>query len=268
MNKIIKQAFTLIELLVVIAIIGILSGLIVVSMSSVTQKANIAKAQVFSNSLRNSLMANIVTEWKFDGLTIDGSAASDNDVLDTWGGTNNGNVSLSLLANRPIVKRDSNCVSGSCLYFDGADYVTIAPFNYAEVNDFSIGAWVNWSGFSGGNFAPIYLSYTSSTSTGIEIGMGGSGNFIWDIRKSGNIVRRQYTSDIVVPKNIWKYVTVTKIGDNDVVIYIDGVKNMSTRIAATQNSIAEGYFIGRQVHATFPDWIRLLVSLMISVYIT
>ena len=52
MNKFIKQAFTLIELLVVIAIIGILSGLIVVSMSGVTQKATIAKAQVFSNSLR------------------------------------------------------------------------------------------------------------------------------------------------------------------------------------------------------------------------
>jgi prepilin-type N-terminal cleavage/methylation domain-containing protein len=63
MNKLLRQAFTLIELLVVIAIIGILSGLIVVSMSGVTQKANIAKAQVFSNSLRNSLMLIIVGEW-------------------------------------------------------------------------------------------------------------------------------------------------------------------------------------------------------------
>jgi prepilin-type N-terminal cleavage/methylation domain-containing protein len=54
MNELIKKAFTLIELLVVIAIIGILSGLIVVSMGGVTQKANIAKAQVFSNSLKNA----------------------------------------------------------------------------------------------------------------------------------------------------------------------------------------------------------------------
>ena len=55
MNRFIKKAFTLIELLVVIAIIGILSGLIVVTMSGVTQKARIAKAQAFSNSLRNAL---------------------------------------------------------------------------------------------------------------------------------------------------------------------------------------------------------------------
>ena len=49
MHKIKQLAFTLIELLVVIAVIGILSGLIVVSMSGVTNKATIAKAQVFSN---------------------------------------------------------------------------------------------------------------------------------------------------------------------------------------------------------------------------
>jgi len=82
MNKLLKQAFTLIELLVVIAIIGILSGLIVVSMGNMNQKATIAKAQVFSNSLRNSLMANIVSEWKMD----EGSGAT---VNDTWGGLNN-----------------------------------------------------------------------------------------------------------------------------------------------------------------------------------
>jgi prepilin-type N-terminal cleavage/methylation domain-containing protein len=58
MKKTVSIAFTLIELLVVIAIIGILSGLIVVTMNGVTQKANIAKAQVFSNSLRNALMLN------------------------------------------------------------------------------------------------------------------------------------------------------------------------------------------------------------------
>jgi len=66
MHKIFRQAFTLIELLVVIAIIGILSGLIIVSMNGITNSATVAKAQVFSNSLRNALMMNLVSEWKFD----------------------------------------------------------------------------------------------------------------------------------------------------------------------------------------------------------
>jgi prepilin-type N-terminal cleavage/methylation domain-containing protein len=113
MNRLLKQAFTLIELLVVIAIVGILSGLIVVSMGGITQKANIAKAQVFSNSLRNSLMLNIVAEWKFDGYGKNNGEAIDvNYIKDTWG-TNHG----ATITGAPKVATD--CISGSCLYFDG-----------------------------------------------------------------------------------------------------------------------------------------------------
>lgn len=126
MNKLIIKAFTLIELLVVIAIIGILSGLIVVGMGSMTNNANTAKGQVFSNSLRNSLMMNMVSEWRFDGPTSDGSAATVNDVLDTWSKINNGTLS----ANPPVVRTGSNCLSGSCLQFDGS--AASGSYNYAD----------------------------------------------------------------------------------------------------------------------------------------
>jgi prepilin-type N-terminal cleavage/methylation domain-containing protein len=111
MNK--KQsAFTLIELLVVIAIIGILSGLIVVSMSGVTNKATLAKAQVFSNSLRNALMLNLVSEWKFD----EGSGIS---ATDTWGNHAPGTITGATYS--------TSCVYGSCLAFSGTgQYVTVA----------------------------------------------------------------------------------------------------------------------------------------------
>ena len=78
-----RVAFTLIELLVVIAIIGILSGLIITTMSGATESARIAKLKVYSNSVRDTLGANMVSEWKFDGPTGDGIAATANDVLDT-----------------------------------------------------------------------------------------------------------------------------------------------------------------------------------------
>ena len=81
MNKLLKTAFTLIELLVVIAIIGILSGLIVVSMSGVTEKANIAKSQVFSNSLRNSLMINTVSQYNFNDSNLQEADVVDNHVF-------------------------------------------------------------------------------------------------------------------------------------------------------------------------------------------
>jgi prepilin-type N-terminal cleavage/methylation domain-containing protein len=145
MNKLIKKAFTLIELLVVIAIIGILSGLIVVSMGGMTQKATIAKAQVFSNSLKNSLMMNISGEWKMD----EGSGTMAND---TWTKVNNG--TLSNFANTTAGYGDantsgwmssSNCISGTCLKFDGVDdYVNFGNnSSLRNLSSFTLEMWYN-----------------------------------------------------------------------------------------------------------------------------
>ena len=71
-----EYAFTLIELLVVIAIIGILSGLIITTMSGATESARIAKLKVYSNSVRNTLGANLVSEWKFDNSNANDSWGS------------------------------------------------------------------------------------------------------------------------------------------------------------------------------------------------
>jgi prepilin-type N-terminal cleavage/methylation domain-containing protein len=128
MNKLLKQAFTLIELLVVIAIIGILSGLIVVSMGGVTSKANIAKAQVFSNSLRNSLMLNLVSEWRLDG-----------DAIDSWG-NNDGTVTGATWETNT-----NNCINSTCLLFSGGtgDYVLMAAITELTVGKpFILSAWV------------------------------------------------------------------------------------------------------------------------------
>lgn len=124
MSKIIKQAFTLIELLVVIAIISILSGLIVVSIGGMTQKATIAKAQIFSNSLRNSLMLNLVSEWKFD-----------DNVNDSWG-NNNGTV-----VGTPVYESSSGCISGKCFSFSGDDYITVASKTYDLSAGLTISFW-------------------------------------------------------------------------------------------------------------------------------
>jgi len=133
-------AFTLIELLVVIAIIGILSGLIVVTMNGVTQKANIAKSQIFSNSLRNSLMLNMVSEWKLDG-----------NVNDLWGG-NNGTLTGGTYAS-------NNCIYGSCASLDGyGDYIDLGSGSkitdvFGDGQSFTYSVWfyptafpatVNW----------------------------------------------------------------------------------------------------------------------------
>jgi prepilin-type N-terminal cleavage/methylation domain-containing protein len=137
MNKLIQQAFTLIELLVVIAIIGILSGLIVVSMGGVTEKATIAKAQVFSNSLRNSLMANLISEWNFNEST----GAS---TIDNWSGGKTGTLTNFNFDSTDGWQSDSQCISGGCLQFDGTDdYLNYGDiYRPDRVNDRMYSFWV------------------------------------------------------------------------------------------------------------------------------
>ena len=134
-----NKSFTLIEILVVIVVIGILSAFILVGMSSISNSANIAKGKAFSNSLRNSLLMNLVSEWKFDGpTTIDQTATAD-DLKDNWN-TNNGSISSA-----PKVKGGNDCVSGKCIYFDGIDdYISAVDSPTLDITDnITLEVWVN-----------------------------------------------------------------------------------------------------------------------------
>jgi prepilin-type N-terminal cleavage/methylation domain-containing protein len=97
-----RKAFTLIELLVVIAIVGILSGLIVVSMSGMTKKASIAKVQIFNDSLKNSLLGNLKGEWSLNGSGDD-----------TWN-----HLTSAVSASAPTASTD--CAVNACYTFASA----------------------------------------------------------------------------------------------------------------------------------------------------
>ncbi len=179
MNKLFKTAFTLIELLVVIAIIGILSGLIVVAMGGMTNSANIAKAQVFSNSLRNAMMLNLISEWKLDG-----------NANDTWG-TNNGTVTGATWETNA-----SNCVYGTCINFSGGtgDYVQVAAIpTITTGTPFTLSAWV---------YPQAMVNYRTI--------MGYDGMHRLLIYSSGMMLSQQdgdfSSANGAVPDNKWTYV--------------------------------------------------------------
>ncbi|MFA5013339.1 MAG: LamG-like jellyroll fold domain-containing protein [Candidatus Paceibacterota bacterium] len=148
MNKKLFKAFTLIELLVVMAIIGILSALVIIGMNSTTQKATIAKAQVFSNSLRNSLMDDLVSEWKFD----DASSGSSIAAVDSWNRMNDGDLVNFDFNTTDGWRTGANCLSGNCLLLDGSnDYVdcgtnTSLDFGNGTIdNPFTLSGWFKMS---------------------------------------------------------------------------------------------------------------------------
>lgn len=139
------KSFTLIELLVVIAIVGILAGIIIVSMTSATEKATIARAKSFSSSLKNSMSLRLISEYNFN----EGSGTV---INDSWGG-NNGTLTCN---GGPCWKTGADCIEGSCLasssVTDGADSVTIPANASLNSPNQTIEAWVKidvWSNSTG-----------------------------------------------------------------------------------------------------------------------
>lgn len=63
-----KQGFTLIELLVVIAIIGLLSSIVLASLSMSREKARIGSIMQFDSNLQHTLGDRLIGQWTFDDL--------------------------------------------------------------------------------------------------------------------------------------------------------------------------------------------------------
>src|SRR4030042_4344108 len=130
-----QKSFTLIELLVVIAIIGILSGIILVSLGQAREKAVTARALSFSTSLRSALGDAIVGWWSFD----EGSGSI---ARDYW---SHNDCAL----NGPPDWTDG--IIRGALNFDGADDYLDCGNNNELINlnsELTYEAWVNFNAFS------------------------------------------------------------------------------------------------------------------------
>ncbi|MFA5013094.1 MAG: LamG-like jellyroll fold domain-containing protein [Candidatus Paceibacterota bacterium] len=243
MNRNIKTnlAFTLIELLVVIAIIGILSALIIIGMSSTTQKASVAKAQVFANSLRNSLMADMVSEWKLDGNTNDTWAASFANNGTWWGTTAPNTVATYGTA--------SECVSGQCMDFDGVDDMVDFGSNASlsmGTKDHTVSLWVKFDNATATDIDTLVIC-------GAMTGTGKDGYWITRLTdrlyfyftdgEGANTRIAGYLSAAgTLIANNWYQITVTMDRDGNVTGYINGTSQISWAISPqpgdVQNSIS------------------------------
>jgi len=228
-NLMIKKriAFTLIELLVVIAIIGILSGLIVVAMGGITTNANIAKAKVFSNSLRNALMMSLVSEWKLD----EGSGTA---TADTWSGGNSGTLLDSGGACSATLCpqwQTTNCVYKDCLSFNGTGaYIEVSGSNVSTSNlamtgAITLSAWVKFN-----------AAGTMQSIMGRGLGSTGSGNYGYFLVRNITTNKLFFNVDSATTRNYidsssaisdanWHYLAATWDGTtnaNGLKLYIDG----------------------------------------------
>lgn len=198
-------AFTLIELLVVIAIVGILSGLIIVGMSSPVNNATLAKAQIFSSSLRNSLLVNLVSEWKLDEIMT-------TTTPDAWSSNN----TCTLMGTTLPQLQNTGCVYDECLSFNGSTaYLNCGNTISLNITSaLTVEAWVK----------------TSINTAGLRQVIISRGND-WILYKYGSSYQfevRNPSNNIVIPSgtnssNNWLHIAGTYPISSGVGLYINGV---------------------------------------------
>lgn len=209
-----RKAFTLIELLVVIAIIGILSGLIVLAMNGSTNKARVARAQVYSNSLRTALMSNVLGDWPLDG--------SPNDLWTHTTGTANGSPATA-----------TDCAQNTCYTLASASSQYVSTPN--TTGSYTIGAngmtamiWVKGASQTNKVFFANYDN-TAANKGAWKIYSNASNGALLDVKLADSTTQGNFkdyfsTSDIALD-NTWHLVGFTwTIGGASGVLslYIDG----------------------------------------------
>jgi len=134
----------LLELLVVITIIGILSSIVIVSMSGSTDSADIAKGKSYDQQIHALLGYEAVLDLNFNENAYN-SCPDGKDVCDASGYNNNGDISNNEAA------YILNPVGGYALSFDGInDRITIADSSSLDVREaITLTVWVNTDSYSG-----------------------------------------------------------------------------------------------------------------------
>lgn len=141
-----QKSFTLLELLVVITIIGILTSIVVVSMSGSTDSATIAKGKAYAQQVHALLGANAVGIWNFD-------EGVNNTCYDVSGYNNNGTIYGADYTLSPI--------DGYALNFNGSsDYVLVNDLTYNNVAEWSLSVWGKKTSYV--QYQSLYSDYNSS----------------------------------------------------------------------------------------------------------
>ncbi len=194
-----ENSFTLIEILVVIVVIGILSALILVGINSITNSANIARGKAFTNSLRSSLLLNLISEWKFEG-----------NANDSWGGSN------ATVVGAPTYRSGNDCVSGQCIELNGtSDYLNLASA-ISLSGEFTVSFWV----YRDTNTTYDFVLGESVNNR--KIGFYNNSNELFVRLISGGAEDGQHSDDVYI--NTWNYVVITRDSNNKADSYVNSAK--------------------------------------------
>ena len=206
-----KRAFTLLELLVVITIIGVLSSIVVVSMSGSTDSATIAKGKAYAQQVHALLGHEAVLDFNFNENAQD-TCPDGKDVCDASGYNNNGTKYGAVYVSSPI--------DGYALYFDGVDdYINILDSSSLDIAwEITISAWVkpeqcNDHGTVATKNGSYYLQVHSDCTVAVYTYWNNNGS------QGGSAY---HYSNSALPLDDWSYIVFSENTSGVRKIYING----------------------------------------------
>jgi len=210
------SGFTLIELIVVVSIIGLLSSIVMTSLSDARERARMAANMQFDANIKHTIGDQMVGEWLFD-------EESGNIIYDTSSFGNNGLINTSNFSKETGIRGKALKLNGTVVNFPQTD---ILKFNK---NSFTATVWMKTDSradmriFSIGDaFLSNYQGYLRSCFNGCD------------------------AHSIFISDNKWHHVAV--IGDKKSIrIYFDG-KLMKQHIQDPSSAIMSRVSISEVMH--------------------
>ncbi len=227
------KGFTLIELLVVIAIIGILSAVVLASLSSARENGRIAAGEEFDANLSHTLGS--------DGFAYDMEEGSGSTVQNSFGGN------AATLVGAATWSTDTFNASAShySLSFTGTDYFQPAQGFGLATKNFTIAEWIKTTSTNG----QMYTVADAGSGNGYRFGLG-NGRIAFLIGDTGGFVETTCGTQTV---NDGKWHHIAGVFDRSggfFSCYIDGAYVAKVAISSYPNMTDAIAHIGKGVCCT------------------
>ncbi|MDO8429065.1 MAG: DUF2341 domain-containing protein, partial [Candidatus Daviesbacteria bacterium] len=188
--------------------------------------------------------------WKFDDGTIGTAEDTTTNGLD---GTHN---------NTPTIQTENFCVSGKCLWFDGANNENVsraddAKLDFVAADNFTVSAWVKRNGVSSAN--NFILTKAQSGYTGYKLYQDASGDYCFDV-SDGTNTDTACTSAVEFDDDQWHFVQGVKAATTSITLYVDGKERaQDATIAATGTLANTGtLYVGVDLDGTSNEWLGFI----------